>query len=148
MSERTGDKGVRIAKLITEREGYKEKLKVLPALLEERKITVEEFKTLKEDYKEKIEETQKEIDKLCGVAGEMAISPPFAHPAPRQVEYIPPRQVEYVRPRVQEQIPTIKVEQKQSGGLGTCAVVCLIIFIIILVILAYGGWSITRFFGW
>ena len=150
MSRRIEDQGMKIAKLITDRDEYKQKLKVLPTLLEDKKLTIEEFKILKEDYKEKIEETEKEIEKLCGIKTGLVPTPPVTQIPPRQVEYIPPRQAEYIPPKrqEQEQHPTIKIEQKQSDGLGNCAGVCLIIFIIGLIILFVTGWSITSLFGW
>jgi len=147
MSRRFEDQGLKIAKLITERNEYEQKLKILPSLLENKKISVEEFKILKEDYKEKLEETQKEIDKLCGVGRGLVPQPPVTQISPEQVEYIPPTRAEYIPPKQAEYIPpkreeplqTIKIEQKQSGGLGTCAGVCLGIFIIILILMAYFG---------
>jgi len=140
MSENVTARGVEVAKLISERNALQGKLRDLSTKLEEKQITVEEFRVLKEDYKERIEELQKEIDRLCGIREvyrEKIVAPPTAPPRTPSVEYRAEQK--------QIQAPVVKVEQKQSTGLGTCALVCLVIFIIIVVVLWVLGINIMDF---
>lgn len=116
---------------------YKENLRNLPTLLKQKQINIEEFNVLKADYKEKIEEAEKEFKKPYEITSNVTSSSEETPIIPKSIEYIPP-------PRDAKET-VIKVEQKQSSGLGTCALVCFIIFIITLAIMAILGISAIDF---
>lgn len=70
MTESSVDRGRRVAELVNKRNEAKKKLDALTSLLETQKITVEEYRTLKQDYTERIDKLQEEINILCSIKNE------------------------------------------------------------------------------
>jgi len=73
MSVNTVERGKIVADLINKRNEVEKKLDTITSLLEDRKITVQEYNTLKQDYKERIEKLKKEIDRQCGIGDKTKI---------------------------------------------------------------------------
>lgn len=65
----------RVAELINKRNEVEKKIDTLTSLLEDRKITVEEYKILKEDYKEKLKKLEKEVNLLHVIKEKKTVQP-------------------------------------------------------------------------
>ena len=75
MTENTVERGKIVAELVNKRNEVQKKLDTLTSLLEDRKISVEEYNTLKQDYRERSDKLQKEINLLSGIKKEPTPQP-------------------------------------------------------------------------